>query len=351
MSFILADSRKFARYFFFHIATREQSSVSMKAIGTHSGCFQADEALGIFLLRQIKRFATLPLVRTRDLEKLAPLEIVIDVGGEYDHEKLRYDHHQRGFSETFNAKRDTKLSACGLVYKHYGREVLASLYPQLTTSTDQLEWVYEKVYKGFVEAIDAIDNGVEVCDGPKRWRDNSGLSARVGRLNSRWNEPEGGPTEDERFEAASAVCGADFTTFVAGVVESELPARELVEAALLARDTVDPSGKLLTFESGGMPWKTHLYELERKHAIGGAVSFVLYADSSGMWRVQAVTVEGTDFTNRVSLPEAWRGVREQPLVDVSGIPGGRFCHAGGFICGNDTYEGALAMARAACAQA
>jgi len=117
----------------------------MKAIGTHSGAFQADEALGVFLLRQLKRFATVPLVRTRDLEKLKPLEIVIDVGGEYDHEKLRYDHHQRGFSETFGAKWETKLSACGLVYKHYGREVLSALHPQLASSTDQLEWVFEKV--------------------------------------------------------------------------------------------------------------------------------------------------------------------------------------------------------------
>jgi len=142
---------------------------------------------------------------------------------------------------------------------------------------------------------------------------------------------------------------SDFGVSKPSVVESELPAREYVEDALLARTSVDPSGKLLVFQSGGMPWKTHLYELEAKHGIEGQVAFVLYTDSAGMWRVQAVTAKGTDFTNRVSLPEQWRGVREQSLVDVSGIPGSRFCHAGGFICGNDTYEGALAMARAALA--
>ena len=73
----------------------------LKAIGTHSGSFQADEALGVFLLRQLKRWSSVPLVRSRDPAQLATLEIVIDVGGEYDHEKLRYDHHQRGFAETF----------------------------------------------------------------------------------------------------------------------------------------------------------------------------------------------------------------------------------------------------------
>ena len=41
-------------------------------------------------------------MRTRDLEKLAPLDIVIDVGGVYDHSLRRYDHHQRGFDATFD---------------------------------------------------------------------------------------------------------------------------------------------------------------------------------------------------------------------------------------------------------
>lgn len=328
----------------------------LKAIGTHSGSFQADEALGVFLLRQLKRWSSVPLVRSRDPAQLATLEIVIDVGGEYDHEKLRYDHHQRGFAETFGGSGGSaiKLSSCGLVYKHYGREVLAALHPQLSANSGQLEWVYEKVYADFIQGLDAIDNGIEVCDGPKRYRDGSGLSARVGRLNSRWNEtdPAGdsaAAAEDARFEKASTMCGADFTSFVESVVASELPARELVKAALQKRNEVDSTGRLLCFVSGGMPWKTHLYELERKHGIEGGVAFVMYTDQSGMWRVQAVTAEGTDFTNRVDLPEAWRGVREAALVAASGIVGARFCHAGGFICGNDTYEGALAMARAALA--
>lgn len=50
------------------------------------------------------------------------------------------------------------------------------------------------------------------------------------------------------------------------------------------------------------------------------------------------------FESRKKLPAAWRGLRDQELSTVSGIPGGVFVHAGGFIGGNDTYEGALAMA-------
>ena len=68
-----------------------------------------------------------------------------------------------------------------------------------------------------------------------------------------------------------------------------------------------------------------------------------------MWRVQAVTVEGTAFANRVSLPEPWRGLRDAELAEKAGIPGARFCHAAGFIGGADTKDAALAMAHAAIA--
>lgn len=48
---------------------------------------------------------------------------------------------------------------------------------------------------------------------------------------------------------------------------------------------------------------------------------------------------------RLSLPEEWRGVRDEALSELSGIKGCVFVHAGGFIGGNKTQEGALEMAR------
>ena len=53
------------------------------------------------------------------------------------------------------------------------------------------------------------------------------------------------------------------------------------------------------------------------------------------------------FYFRLSLPEEWRGVRDEELSEKSGIPGCIFVHASGFIGGNKTYDGALAMAQAA----
>jgi len=336
----------------------------MATIGTHSGAFQADEALGVWMLKQLPQYAHATVIRTRDMEKLAPLTIVIDVGALYDHAKLRYDHHQRGFFETFDgtnpAMRDggrpdvtgpetatgefkTKLSASGLVYKHYGREIICALHPSLNGSPDKLEWVYKQLYVNFMEGLDANDNGIEIAEAT-RYRETTTLPHRVHRLNAPWNAPKDGPTEDERFAGASALCGDEFASALAHIVDVELPARDVVEVALLARSSVHSSGAVLVLTSGGCPWKTHLYDLERAHGVTTPIKFVLYQDSSGMWRVQAVTVEGTAFTNRLGLLEKWRGLRDNALAAASDIAGAKFVHATGFIGGNATYDGALQMA-------
>ena len=364
---------------------------SDKVIGTHSGTFQADEALGVWLLRQTPAYRRSSVVRTRDPATLdAECDIVIDVGGVYDHETLRYDHHQRGYDERFAPKRRvgeggkveeleercTKLSASGLIYRHYGREVICEYYPQL--NAELLEWVYTKMYDSFMEAIDAIDTGVEPIpssgDGNAiqlLYRDNTGLSSRVSRLNPRWNEVADADDDDDdhddatttnastpidpdaRFEMASEMCGQDFLSMLTKIVESDLPARTIVDAAVRARTTIDPSGEIIRLPSGGLPWKNEVYELEREHSLSSSTStmtpikFVLYADQSNMWRIQCVSVEGKAFENRLSLPEEWRGLRDEELSAVAKIEGCTFVHASGFIGGNVSYDGVLEMARKA----
>ncbi|GMH50141.1 hypothetical protein TL16_g00702 [Triparma laevis f. inornata] len=157
-----------------------------------------------------------------------------------------------GFEETLSeCGFGIKLSATGLVYRHYGKDVICELYPSLRSEPAKLDTVYSKFYNSFVQALDAIDNGVEIAENP-RYSDGTGLSARVGRLNKRWNDKSESPTEDERFEKASTICGEAFVDSLSYIVESEMAAYDLVEQAVLSRNTVDPSGQVIKFESGGM---------------------------------------------------------------------------------------------------
>jgi hypothetical protein len=59
------------------------------------------------------------------------MDVLIDVGGEYSPSTNRFDHHQRGFEEIFGNGHVIKLSSAGLVYKHFGLEIIAGANGQM----------------------------------------------------------------------------------------------------------------------------------------------------------------------------------------------------------------------------
>lgn len=332
----------------------------LKLIGTHDGTFHCDEALGCAMLQMMPQWAGSTIVRTRNLDELAKCDIVIDVGAVYDHSIKRYDHHQRTFTSVLSDEHpdvseasrpknfSTKLSACGLVYKHYG---LTELLPTLTEGsglpTSLLPTIYKKMYKGFVEEVDAIDNGVDIAgDAPLLYKMSTNLSARVGHLNPAWNEEGSKARRNALFADAMELTGGEFKAALTRLTSSWWPARAIVEAAMDARTAADASGQILLLEQYA-PWQGHLGDLEAERGLEGHVLYTLFPDSGGSWRVQAVAKEG--FTSRKALPSTWRGVRDADLSAVAGIDGCVFCHNAGFIGGNATKEGALKMAKAALA--
>lgn len=316
-------------------------------IGTHNGSFHCDEVLACFLLKQLDQYKDAEIVRTRDPALLDTCDIVVDVGGIYDPSKHRYDHHQRTFTETMTSvlpekKWTTKLSSAGLVYVHFGMEVIGKLLG-LPTSDPTTGVIYDKMYENFMEEIDAIDNGVNMTDAEPRYRITTNLSSRVGHLNPKWNSK--GMDENTQFHKAMDLVGSEFTSKVTDYQQTWLPARDLVLMAIKNRMEVDPSGQIVCLSEGGCPWKDHLFSLEQELQLSTPILYVLYTDQAGNWRVQCVPQSLGSFANRLSLKESWCGVRDDALSELSGIPGCIFVHASGFIGGNKTYEGAVEMAR------
>ncbi|KAL1970401.1 hypothetical protein VTN77DRAFT_5562 [Rasamsonia byssochlamydoides] len=338
-------------------------------IGTHNGHFHADEALAVYLLRLLPTYASSPLVRTRDPARLAECHTVVDVGGEYDPARNRYDHHQRSFTTTF-PNHSTKLSSAGLVYMHFGRAIIAQ-HTSLPPDHPDVTLLYEKLYTDFIEALDANDNGVSVYDPAavaaaglqKRFKDGGiNLGSLVGDLN--YPDPSAtgeAQDEDARFAKASTFIGEVFLRKLRHASAFWLPARATVGSAYQSRrETGHPSGRIIVLSEGGVPWKEHLYNFEREAGAGeeNQVYYVLYPESAtegAKWRVQCVPVDEGSFESRKPLPESWRGVRDEDLDKVMAAeaeqagktripPGAVFVHASGFIGGHQTKEGALAMA-------
>jgi len=302
----------------------------------------------------LPRYANAEIIRTRDPKILDECETVVDVGGIFDASKKRFDHHQKTFTDTFHSLEPskpwtTKLSSAGLIYVHFGREILKELLKKETLTDDErehlLEILFNKLYDSFVQEIDAIDNGIDIGENLK-YKISTNLSARVGFFNPSWNDPNPNEKETTGFYQAMDLIGREFLERFQFYVRVWWPARALLEKAIAQRFDIDKSGSILRFDSS-FPWRDHLFDIEReqKEILGETIKFVLYPDSDNKWRIQAVPLNEKSFQNRLPLPEEWRGLRDNDLSEKSGIPNGVFVHASGFIGGNERYEGVLAMAR------
>lgn len=357
------------------VSSTSENGSKAAVIGTHNGHFHADEALAVFLLRQLSPYSESALIRTRDPEVLKHCDIVVDVGGVHDHSAKRYDHHQRGFNAVFPGK-STQLSSAGLVWMHYGKDIISAV-TGLALDDPNTQLLHEKLYEDFVEAFDANDNGVSVYDPSalraagidKKFLDKGfTIASVVNRYNHiRFTVPaedrvqvdDPPPTgeadqaeENARFAKASRFVGEQFHGEIFDKVVSWLPARAIVQEAFAQRKQHDPQGRIIVipWRAGGVPWSDHLYALENEEGVEGQVLYALFpesGESDSKWRIRAVSLEPGSFENRKSLPEAWRGVRDEKLSKLSGIPGCVFVHAGGFIGGNATFDGALEMAKKA----
>eukprot|EP00392_Amoebophrya_sp_AT5.2_P008447 g8468.t1 len=344
---------------------------------THHGGFHCDEALALAMLKILPEFSDMPIVRTRDPAIIEKAKLVVDVGGIYSHEQRRYDHHMGDFTTTYAPEyTTTKLSSAGLVYKHFAKQILESILKKAggaselakSGSTQDLEKIVEKIYRGLIEEVDAIDNGVEQGDNLK-YRITSGLGSRVKRLNPSWLQ-ENIPAEEENacFQKAMLICLEEFLGQVHGFTMEWYPARKIVQDSCASccpefytsrMQTDSPkSPKATAISSMGRimilprccPWQEHLSDIEKELHVPEEkkILYCIFPDSrSGSFRIQAVPKMKGSFENRKPLPKPWRGVRDAELSKVCGVPGAVFCHASGFIGGNQTLEGAKEMARLA----
>lgn len=111
------------------------------------------------------------------------------------------------------------MSSAGLVYAHFGLEVVTEILKINKTilNSNSLSSLYSFIYEGFVEEIDAIDNGVPMFnDGKPNYKIGTHLSARIHRLNPEWNIPEPDSTDD-LFQTALKTVGKEFTERILSV--------------------------------------------------------------------------------------------------------------------------------------
>ncbi|WP_293269166.1 MYG1 family protein [Neptunomonas sp.] len=280
-----------------------------KTIATHSGNFHADDVFSIAALQCI--FPSFNLIRTRDLELISKADIVIDVGGEYDPDAGRFDHHQRGGA----GERDNGIpySSFGLVWQKYGLDICKGN-----------QEVASAVDAGLVSTIDAIDCGYG--EGVSK---GISLSQTISMFNPTWQEESHFDTcFDEAVDFASRVLARFIASVNGGVSAKSIVAKAIGNAE-------DPRVIVLDKYT---PWKTTV------HALSEDALYIIYPSESGQWRIQAVPVELGSFEDKKSLPKPWAGLSGDALKEVTGIDDAMFCHNGLFIAGAESFESTMKMA-------
>ena len=121
---------------------------------THSGRFYCDDVMSCSLLTILYPDAN--IVRTDNINANDG-DIVVGIGHVYDHDKKQYDYHQIDFNDRYHINSPTIFSSFGLIWKHYGMELINKVDYKLK----DINVVYDKFYNYFVLPIDCIANNVK----------------------------------------------------------------------------------------------------------------------------------------------------------------------------------------------
>ena len=286
-----------------------------KTIVTHDGNFHADDVFSIAALKSV--FSGFNLIRTRDLEVIAKADIVIDVGGEYNADAGRFDHHQRGGAGA--RENGIPYSSFGLVWQKYGL-ALCQNNQEVANAVDE----------GLVSTIDAID-----CSHVEGVAQGISLSQTISMFNPTWQE---NGDFDSCFNEAVDFAARILARFIASA-DGGISAKTIVAQAI--EHAEDP--RVIVLEKY-TPWKRTV------HALSAEALYMIYPSQTGQWRIQTVPVEPGSFEDRKPLPQAWAGLSGKALQDVTGIDDAMFCHNGLFIAGAESFANTMKMAAIALAE-
>ncbi|WP_246860541.1 MYG1 family protein [Noviherbaspirillum sp. UKPF54] len=281
------------------------------------------------------------LIRTRDPEKIRQADFAVDVGGIWDQQTGRFDHHQKGFSGTRES--GVVYASAGLVWKAHGARCVAQLAHTHAGHALAEETAQQMAYAidaDLVQYMDMADTGAA-----KSAPGGYGLSALISGFNPTWlDEQQAGgaaAAEDMRlrqFRRAMAFMADILVNAVKFRVGGLLAVQQVRQAELLE------GGRVLYLPNASLPWSS---------VVRNEMPDVLFVLSHNLaedrYMVHTVPAAADSFKARKDLPAAWAGLQGAELAAATGVPDAGFCHNGRFIAAAKSFAGALAMARLALA--
>ena len=282
---------------------------------THNGTMHADEVFATAFLSLY--FGNFKVARVSEVPKdISTKTIIYDIG------KGRFDHHQTDARIRDNG---IKYSSFGLLFEEYGLSYLKKLKLKNTKA------IYNYLVKDFIEAIDAIDNGIfpEI----KSIYKIKTVSDVIKIFNPSYGSND---KEDEQFIKAVSLAESILTEELKNVIGK-------VEAGVKVKKILNKTKGPILILDEYLPYEeTVLTSLS-----GKKILFAIYPSNRGGYGIKTIPISTTDKTSRVYFPKEWGGLTNDALEKVTGIKGSLFCHTNRFLMTASNLDTAKKLAEIA----
>lgn len=292
----------------------------MSVIVTHDGSFHPDEVMACAVLTKL--FPSYTIIRSREPEILHRAKIVVDVGGVYDPDHYRYDHH---LPSPPLRPDGTPYSSIGLIWKHYGHEFVSSLLPKEASSF--INDIYRRINDNYISPIDAKDNGLH-------HEFITSIDRIVFDLRPRTDDVplyEIRQLMDDHFTQAVTIARMILCNIVKNYYHDILDQKEY-DALFEQNDDITITKRDLhaaRFAHTDVKFLIHPKEIDRK--------------PYQQYHITCVPFPHDHFSQKIPLPKAWAGLKHPELAQVSGIKTATYLHHKCFFGITQTLEDAYAM--------
>lgn len=272
---------------------------STVVIAVHPAPHHGDEIFSVAMLTEFLAFLDrkVQVIQTRDPREWEKAHLVVDVG-----EGL-LDHHR--------ARAEEGVAACTRVSQLIYQTVAGQNFPKT------LWEIYDELQKG----VAAVDTGVTETS-PFPWIRNACQAGMI--------------LEEDNFLDMVARVKKEVEERILVEISAERAEEEI-------KKVLSSDAEILTFP-GACRWGKCKEEMWRRKS--RCVYYV--SPEKDEWRVLCAADPEQEFSalsSRRLIPEKFRSLTGEELSEKTGIPGGVFSHAAGFIAGFKTREGAEAFAR------
>ncbi len=306
-------------------------------IATHSGKFHADDVWAVAVLDIL--FPDCELIRTRDPQRIEMANFAVDVGGIWNPQAGRFDHHQKGFAGARQS--GVVYASAGLVWQEHGARCVEQIARQHLGHVLSAKVAQEMAYAidaDLVQYLDMSDTGA-ARNAPGSY----GLSAVISGFNPTWLDDE----QAGSVAAGEALRLSQFRramAFIADVLINQVRYRV---GSMLALEQVRQAqqlegGSLLFLKNAALPWSSVV-----RREMPNVLFVISFSIAEQRHMLHTVPAAAESFDARQDLPDTWAGLQGAELAAVTGVPDAVFCHNGLFIAAAISFEGALTMARQA----